>query len=184
MCPSDGPTSASDLSAELYRLVGTLCPFSRQLCHSLYLNIGSKFIVQYSIYFPPVLLKLAPYKCSIIIIKISCACVCICVLVSSVQHFEAVLSQSELRQSGRGFDGGLLRVVFPYHTTQQRPAQSLSQPRLSNHVPLCTGQRAPPHHHPGSAVSVLVHTCTANITVKQIKNIDWSVVHGATIQPL
>ena len=110
--------------------------------------------------------------------------VCICVLVSSVQHFEAVLSQSELRQSGRGFDGGLLCVVFPYHATQQRPAQSLPQPRLSNHVSLCTGQRAPPHHHPGSVISVLVHTCTANITVKQIKNIDWSVVHGATIQPL
>ena len=79
--------------------------------------------------------------------------VCVCAAaVAAVQHVEAVLAQSELRQSGRGADGGLFRLVFPHHSAQQRPAQSLPQRRVADHVPLCPCQRAPPHHHAGLLV--------------------------------
>ena len=73
----------------------------------------------------------------------------VCVTVSSVQHFEAVLPQSELCQSGRRPDGGLLCVMFPHHSTQQRSVESLSQLGIADNVPLRTCQRSAPHHNPG-----------------------------------
>ena len=75
--------------------------------------------------------------------------VLLCMAESSVQHVEAVLSQSELRQSGRGPDGRLLRVLFPYHSAQQRPAESLPQLDVADHVPLCARQRSTSYHHSG-----------------------------------
>jgi len=69
--------------------------------------------------------------------------------VSSIQHVEAVLTQSELCESRRRSDGGLLRVVFPYHATQQRLVESVSESCVADDVSLCTCQRPPSYHHPG-----------------------------------
>ena len=61
---------------------------------------------------------------------------------SPVQPQQTVLAWCKLYAAGRGSDDRLFPVTIPHHATQQRSAESLSQPALPTDVPLCAGERA------------------------------------------